>query len=286
MLCAVAVATSLFAATDTSTSLTIPKGYYEDSIDFSNQPKRKNDKYPLSDQKNKGKWSMNMVSSDEFDGNTLNIERWFPNNPTWKGRQPTQFHDDNVTIEGGNAVFSINQHGDDKLLDGYTHSAGFIVSKNLFKYGYFEARLKINNSPWVGGFWMSNHERDWWTEIDICENCPGVEKNANSLNSNVHIFFSPEDQGGVKEHFDISKKYYIPFRLEEDFHVWGLEWDEDYIRFYIDGVMFREVENTHWHQALRININNESNKWFGALPDDNRLDEVYLVDYFRLWEKE
>ena len=35
-----------------TTKLTIPKKFYKDSIDFSNAPKRLNNKYPLSDQKN------------------------------------------------------------------------------------------------------------------------------------------------------------------------------------------------------------------------------------------
>jgi hypothetical protein len=36
---------------------------------------------------------------------------------------------------------------------------------------------------------------------------------------------------------------------------------------------------------LRINLNNESNKWFGALPDDNNMDSEYLIDYVRVWNK-
>ncbi len=272
-------------ASSPSTGLTIPKSVYADSVDFSNAPKHKTDRFPLSDQNNESKWKKIKKACDEFEAKEVNTDRWYPNNPGWKGRQPTQFHESNVTLEDGYAVFRINQHGDEELLDGYTHSAGFLVSKDTFKYGYFEARLKLNNSPWVAGFWMSNHENNWWTEIDICENCPGAAKNINNLNSNVHVFMSPKDQGDVKKHFSIGKKHYVPFRLEEDFHVWGLEWDEDFIRFYIDGVLFREVENTHWHQPLRININNESNKWFDALPDDSKVNETYLVDYFRVWTK-
>ncbi len=262
-----------------------PSRTRRDTVDFSNQPKRQNNKYPLSDQKNSQGWKLDKAISDEFNGSSLNESRWYPNNPGWKGRIPTQFHPSNVEIKDGYAVFSINQHGDEELLDGYEYSAGFIVSKNEFTYGYIEASLKINNSPWVGGFWMSNHQKDWWTEIDICENCPGVETNAYNLNSNLHVFFSPEDQGNIKKHINSPKGYCIPFRLEEDFHVWGLEWDKEFIRFYIDGVMFREVKNEYWHQQLHININNESNKWLGATPNGTGVDKKYLVDYVRVWQK-
>ncbi|MFI3319548.1 MAG: family 16 glycosylhydrolase [Rikenellaceae bacterium] len=269
----------------TATGLTVQKKLATDTVDFSKAPKRTNDKYPLSDQKNKGKWKLLTDASDEFNGTELNTVLWHPNNPGWKGRKPTYFHTSNVKLEDGYAVFRINKHGNETLPEGYTHSAGFIVSKQTFLYGYFEAKLKPNDSPWVTGFWMSNNTPTWWTEIDICENCPGVAKNRHRVNSNVHVFKSPKDQGDVKKHFSIGQSHHIPFELQKDFHTWGLEWNKDVIKFYIDGVVFREVKNTHWHQPLKINFNNESNKWFGALPDDNRLGEKYLVDYFRVWKQ-
>ncbi len=277
--------TSITQAQTEAAGTTKFKTFFTDSVDFSNQPKRRNNRFPLSDQSNKGGWVKVESASDEFKGKKLNEERWYDYNPGWVGRQPTQFHPSNVAVDGGNLVFSINKHGDEKLLDGYTHSSGFIVSKKKYKYGYFEARLKCNDSPWVAGFWITGSDKDHWIEIDICENCPGAEKNANTLNSNVHIFRTPAILRGEEKNFSISKKYYIPFRLEQDFHVWGCEWTEDVIRFYIDGVMFREQENTHWHYPQQINLNNESNVWLGAVPDDSRLDEVYLVDYVRVWQK-
>ena len=264
--------------------LTIPPKRYVDSVNIENAVKRENDKFPLSDQQNKKKWKLLKAFSDEFDGKSLNTERWYPNNPKWKGRQPTYFHGSNVSLENGELVFRVNQHGDEKLPEGYTHSTGFIKSKNKFLYGYFEAEGKLMDAPWVSGFWMTNVSKDWWTEIDICENAPGLYYNRHDLNSNIHVFKAPKDKGDVKKHFSRTKKYYFPLELQADYHVWGLEWTPEYIRFYIDGMLFREAENTHWHQPLEVNFNCESNKWFGALPDDNRLDGEYHVKYFRVWE--
>ncbi|MFY0628352.1 MAG: family 16 glycosylhydrolase [Reichenbachiella sp.] len=264
--------------------LTIPKKNYSDSVDFSKAPKRINDKNPLYDQKNLNNWVLRSDLSDEFERKDLNEEKWYPNNPGWKGRKPTRFHGSNVSIRKGELVIEVNQHGNEKLPEGYTHSTGFIKSKNKVLYGYFEAELKLMDAPWVSGFWMTNVGKDWWTEIDICENAPGLSYNRNDLNSNIHVFKAPEDKGDVKEHFSRNKKYYVPFELQKDYHVWGLEWNKDVIRFYLDGVLFREAENTHWHQPLEININCESNKWFGALPDDNRLDETFQIKYFRAWQ--
>lgn len=267
---------------DTDNPPTKPAGYYTDTVDIAAAPPRLNQKFPLSDQNNEGGWKINKELSDEFKGKKLNIDRWHPNNPGWKGRQPTYFHGSNVSLKKGELVLKINQHGDEEIPEGYTHTAGFIKSKQKLKYGYLEAEMKLMDAPWVSGFWVTNGSKDWWTEIDICENDPGVAENRHDLHSNIHVFRSPPEHGDVQKHFMRSKTYFIPFELQADYHVWGLEWNEDVIRFYIDGILFREAENTHWHQPLEININNESNKWFGALPDE-RTDKEFHIKYMRVW---
>lgn len=265
-------------------NLTIPPKNYVDSIQLENRIQRLNSSYPLSDQKNNEHWKLLKKYSDEFDNKKLNEDKWYPNNPKWKGRPPTYFHGSNVNLENGELVIRVNKHGEENLPEDFTHSTGFIKSKNKFLYGYFEAEAKLMDAPWVSGFWMTNVDKDWWTEIDICENAPGVDYNRHDLNSNIHVFKSPQDQGDVKKHFSRTKKYYFPNELQKDYHVWGLEWTKEYIRFYIDGILFREAKNTHWHQPLEINFNCESNKWFGALPDNNKLDGAYHVKYFRVWK--
>ncbi|ARV16527.1 family 16 glycosylhydrolase [Polaribacter sp. SA4-12] len=268
-----------------SQNLTIPPKNYVDSVKIENAVDRISKKLPLSDQKNAKNWKLLKKHSDEFEGKKVNTKKWFPNNPKWKGRPPTYFHGSNVSLEDGELVIRVNKHGDDKLPKEFTHSTGFIKSKKKFLYGYFEAEVKLMDTPWVSGFWMTNVSRDWWTEIDICENAPGLDYNRHDLNSNIHVFKTPKDKGNIKKHFSRTKKYYFPEELQADYHTWGLEWTPEYIRFYIDGILFREAKNTHWHQPLEINFNCESNKWFGALPDDDRLDGEYHVKYFRTWKK-
>ncbi|NIJ45002.1 beta-glucanase (GH16 family) [Wenyingzhuangia heitensis] len=277
----------LLAVINTGFSQTKPKERFSNEIDFSNAPKRVNNVSPLSDQANKKNWVLSDKMSDEFDSKRLDTRKWHPNNPGWKGRKPTFFHGSNVSLKDDELVFKINQHSKhEELPEGYTHTAGFIKSKQKVLYGYFEAEMKLMDDTWVSGFWACLGTRDWWTEIDFCENSPATKNQQNDLNSNIHVFRSPDEYGGVKKHFSRNNKYKVPFNLLEDYHVWGIEWDEDYIRFYIDGVLFREAENTHWYQPLEINFNNESNKWFGALPSDkSKLDQEFRVKYFRYWSK-
>lgn len=265
--------------------LTVPPQGYTGTIPSKALVLRSNDDHPLSDQGNAGGWVRNEAFSDEFEGGALDMERWHPRNPQWKGRPPTFFHPANVSVEDGELVLRINQHGDEKLRAGFTHTSGYIKSRERILYGYFEMEAKLMDAPWVSGFWLTHVQSDWWTEIDICENNPGVPGRHYDLSSNVHVFRAPPDKGDVRKHFNRPQKHHFPYPLQEDYHVWGLEWNKDVIRFYIDGYMFREIENTHWHQAFSININNESNQWFDALPDDDRLDGEYRVKYARVWSK-
>ncbi|MBN2312138.1 MAG: family 16 glycosylhydrolase [Candidatus Hydrogenedentes bacterium] len=54
----------------------------------------------------------------------------------------------------------------------------------------------------------------------------------------------------------------------DDYHVYGLIWDEDEIEFYVDGVLARREPNTHGHLPLTLSLDGETMaEWFG-LPGD------------------
>ena len=54
---------------------------------------------------------------------------------------------------------------------------------------------------------------------------------------------------------------------------------------FVDGVLVRSVENTHWHQPLYLIFDSETMpKWFG-MPDDKDLPSTFSVEYVRAWKK-
>ena len=77
----------------------------------------------------------------------------------------------------------------------------------------------------------------------------------------------------------------LRFDLADDFHVYGLEWDEREIKFYFDGVLVRNGPNTDWHQPLTLNFDSETMpEWFG-LPKDEDLPSTFSIEYVRAWKK-
>lgn len=120
-----------------------------------------------------------------------------------------------------------------------------------------------------------------WTEINLVEVPAGIDDYRGALVTNVHVHRSPN----VSAHWSSPRRWQGQHDISQDYHVFGLEWDEDFIKWYVDGNLIRTEANVHWHQPLYININNEANPWFRALPDDNRLPETYHIRYVRTWKR-
>ncbi|MGC8669172.1 MAG: LamG domain-containing protein; glycoside hydrolase family 16 protein [Chthonomonadales bacterium] len=240
-------------------------------------------RYPLSDQSNRGDWVPYAPMTDEFNGTKLDGAKWFPTNPTWKGRQPAWFNPANVTVAGGclNLTMRKQDAPEDLRREGYhTYSSAAVQSRGTVLYGYFEVRAKPMPSAGSSAFWFYKADPEEWTEIDVFEiggRAKGFERKDHIT---VHVFHTPQ----IKEHFQIGDAWIAPWDLDADFHVYGLEWDERELKFYVDGVLVRRGPNTHWHQPLTMNFDSETMPdWFG-LPQDADLPSTYRIDYVRAWK--
>lgn len=248
------------------------------------KPIRTTDALPLSDQNNEGDWVRFEPMSDEFDAAALDETKWWPNNPRWLGRKPAYFWDRNVTIENGKLCLTMRKEeapGMPRDKGYHTYTSAAVQSKTKVRYGYFEIRAKPMKSAGSSSFWFYHNTPERWTEIDVFEiggAAPGFEK---KYNMNVHVFHTPTE----KDHWSAHAAWIAPANLADDYHVYALEWDQDRIRWYFDGVLVRWVENTHWHQKLTLNFDSETMPdWFG-MPDDDHLPSTYRIDYVRAWKR-
>jgi beta-glucanase (GH16 family) len=239
---------------------------------------------PLSDQGNAGDWLRHESMSDEFVGSVLDASKWWPRNPRWLGRQPAYFHPGNITIEDGKLHLTMRKQEVPEMPKdkGYhTYTSAAVQSKTTVKYGYFEIKARPMKSHGSSSFWFYRNTPERWTEIDVFEiggGAPGFER---KYNMNVHVFHTPTE----KEHWSMHAAWEAPWELAGDYHVYGLEWGKDRIKWYFDGVLIRWVENTHWHQALTLNFDSETMpKWFG-LPRDEDLPSMYSIEYVRAWKR-
>jgi beta-glucanase (GH16 family) len=251
--------------------------------DLGVRPTRVTETLPLSDQANEGHWQRYEPMTDEFSGPALDPNKWWPQNPGWLGRQPALFYPGNVQVSDGKLHLTMRKEEAPEMPKdkGYhTYTSAAVQSKTRVCYGYFEIRARAMKSAGSSSFWFYDSTPTLWTEIDVFEiggAAPGFER---KYNMTLHVMKTPEDPN----HWSVGTAWLAPFDLAADYHVYGLQWDKNRLNWYVDGVLVRWVQNTHWHQPLTLNFDSETMpEWFG-LPRDSDLPSTYSIEYVRAWK--
>ena len=235
----------------------------------------------------------NLVMEDNFDINGApDSNIWDYNIGTgsngW-GNNELQYYTDrseNVIVEDG--VLKIIARQESYMGSGYTSARLLTSGKFEQTYGRFEARIQL---PWGQGiwpaFWLLGEDaggtQSWPQigEIDIMEN-RGQEPTL--INGTVH---GPEYSGGES----ITKSYELENdRFDTGFHIFGVEWGENYINFYVDDVLYNQIKPTDvtgdwvFNHPFYIIINVAVGGGYVGSPNDATLfPQEMLVDYVRVY---
>jgi len=258
------------------------------------------------------------VFADEFGGNSINNNIWTVKNPDILGKEPT-FLRSQVVVNGG--TLKINND----YPNGGVPKGGWIQSKAEFakpgrpKYGYYEARLRINGTA-NGKVWPS-----WWiwgnrkngvitTEFDLMEYSGSSTQFFNNRATTSHHSIGKEK---------IFPASFNPSILRSDtttpannaaqrnafqWHVWGMHWTPNEVSFYYDGVKYFSTTDVGAQDAAKENAglrlilsssphtfnvfgnnngpggfqgNNPQGAGAAAKPGDNLAD--LEVDWVRVW---
>ena len=85
---------------------------------------------------------------DEFDGDKLNAAEW---NIRAGGRYAAMNQVANVYVGDGLLHLAVRK----EKLGEFEYTAGGVISKREFKYGYYESRYRVpNGAGWHTSFWM------------------------------------------------------------------------------------------------------------------------------------
>ncbi|MFL5729629.1 MAG: family 16 glycosylhydrolase, partial [Cytophagaceae bacterium] len=203
-----------------------------------------------------------LVWSDEFNGNSLDLTKWsyqvgdgtaYGLGGGW-GNGEMEYYTSgtqNINVTGGNleliALYQPNYNG-----TGYNYTSGRIRStntatnnpRNEWKYGSFEARIKVptpyNDSRAWPGFWMLPHNGPWPNtgEIDIMET--GNNNNPWYYNGTLHYGSSYPGfyagTGGQTINTGTSCPAGPVGDLSVCFHIYRVDWAPNSIKFFVDGV--------------------------------------------------
>ncbi|MDX6747916.1 family 16 glycosylhydrolase [Polaribacter sp. PL03] len=268
--------------------------------------------YPFSDLENKEGWVLNEEISDEFEGTEIDTAKWFVEGQNgdyyiWKGRAPSQYAPHNVVVENGNLIlktqwepdynFAKESYADGAHKDTYGVHEGkplpittaAVVSKKRFLNGYMEIKSKAPKAAMTAAFWAIGFEQ----ELDMYEQLavPKIAKEGSiSSNTNrtaVHDWSPPSTRPTKAFGYDEN----LPYTTSDDFHVYGVEWGEDYLKIFRDGKFVQEFTQdelgTDWvlNNPMEIWIDSEIFKWLGV-PHKEELPATFEVEYMRVWQKE
>jgi len=241
-----------------------------------------------------------LVWQDEFEGAAgqgVDPDKWTydtgtgcdtPTGCGW-GNAELQYYTDrpeNVSLDG-NGHLAITSRRESFGTAAYT--SGRITTKGIFEqtYGRFEARIKM---PWGPGlwpaFWMlgSNIDEVSWPlcgEIDIVE-YRGQETNL--IHGSVH---GPGYSGGnpVTKTFGFENE-----RFDVDFHVFAVEWGEDFIDYYVDDTPYFRIRQKdvpgQWvfDHPFYLLLNTAVGGNFVGFPSSQTpFPQTMLVDYVRVY---
>lgn len=246
-------------------------------------------------------WTLAGDFSDEFDGDTLDAEKWWDFNPTtFIGRKPGLFSRDNVAVRDGLLQLTASRMPPsmatvENAARGYHSFATAIVkSRKRVQYGYFEVRCKAMPSAATSAFWFYDPldaERkykpgSYTEEIDVFEIFGKHPKLANTLFMTVHRQETPYVETLVRINLKSTGSHWVaPHNFTDEYHVFALLWTPEQITWYVDGVERWSIRNEFHKNPLHMMFDSEIMEAWGGLPDPHDLPSRFLVDYVRTWQR-
>ncbi|MDK4713677.1 glycoside hydrolase family 16 protein [Rhizobium sp. CNPSo 4039] len=145
-------------------------------------------------------------------------------------------------------------------------STGQIVSKAKYRYGYFEASMKIADIPGMdNAFWLTTDDH---YEIDAVE-----AFFPNLLTATLHEWWSP----ATKKHTAVLTSARTEADLSKDFHDYGVLWSPTDIIFAIDGRPFAALTITGAAKApAKIRLSNALSDNGGEPPQHPEGHNTYI----------
>ena len=234
-----------------------------------------------------------LVMQDEFDINGApNSAIWNYNIGTgdngWGNNELEYYTDSSENIKVVDGMLQITAKKETFMGSQYTSAR--ILTKGLFeqKQGRFEARIKM---PYGKGMWPAfwllgaNSDEVVWPqcgEIDIME-YKGQEPTI--THGTVH---GPGYSGANA----ITKSYdLINDRFDTDFHIFGIEWGEKYINFYVDDVLYNQItpdkvtgEWVYDHPFYIILNLAVGGNYVGSPNSATPFPQTMYVDYVRVYQ--
>jgi len=174
------------------------------------------------------------------------------------------------------------------------YTSARLITKAKFeqKYGKFEARIKVPRGQGMwGAFWLLGNNIDTvgWAncgEIDIMEN---IGREPGTVHGTIH---GPGYSGanGIGAPYSLA----TGAAFADDFHVYSIEWSENKISFFVDGIHYKTITpadlpaGAKWvyDHPFFIILNFAVGGPWGGNPDATSVfPQTMMIDYVRVYKR-
>ncbi len=213
--------------------------------------------------------------SDEFNTTSLDTAKW---NYRTDGRYWSKQLPANVSVSAGVLNLHLKMETVVSGTTTYNYTAGGVISKNLVRYGYYEARMKVPpGRGWHTSFWMMKYNRPASDtvaiELDAIEN-DSVNVLKYSVNVHRHL---------PTPHLTFGNKSIATPSLSGSFQVIACEFTPATVKYFLNGAVVQTVDATQFPH-------NDMNIWLTSIAaplgetlsvDDTQLPSEAQFDYVR-----
>jgi beta-glucanase (GH16 family) len=200
----------------------------------------------------------------------------------------------NAELDGrGHLVISARAEkytGADGIARNYTSARLETLHKFQFQYGLAEARIKIPaGKGLLPAFWMlgnNAYQPDGWPASGEIDTMEVVGSKDHLVHGTIH---GPWPWAGN----EVSASFRSHTSLAAGFHVYGVEWEPERIRFMIDGAIYETitpadlVAGADWpfqHPFFLLLDLAVGGDWAGPPSPVTRFPAKMIVDWVRVWQ--
>ncbi len=235
-----------------------------------------------------------LVWNDEFDGSGLDLNNWNfeigTGNNGWGNNELQYYLKENTSVKNGYLTIEAKQQAVESSL--YTSSRLTTQGKKSFQYGRIDIRAAMPKGQGLWpALWMlgDNFATAGWPdcgEIDIMEMVGGTAAGKSDRVTHGTLHW---DNNGSYASFG-GKTTTTKTNLNEEFHVYSIEWNENTIQWFLDDRHFHTIEissaaMSEFHQTFFFIINVAvGGRWPGSPDETTRFPQQMHVDYVRVFQ--
>ncbi len=239
---------------------------------------------------------------DQFEGETLNRDDWNVelHDPGWVNNELQSYVDspENIYIEDGSLVLKPVEKVNEDGTVSYTSGRVNTQNKHDFKYGLFEARVKVpEGQGFLPAFWMMPTNENLYGQWPRCGEIDIMEVLGNDTDTSYGTIHYGNPHSESQGSYTLEEGTF-----SDEYHVFDVEWEPGKISWYVDGKLIHTESS--WYSATEgqgaitypapfdqpfyiiLNLAVGGN-WPGN-PDETTdiTGSAYFIDYVKVYQKD